>query len=195
MNRITSIILLVFLCVVLFSCKDKKQDDVIITKKAAPQKVQTGTLSMSDYDWSKAVDWVGNRYTIVIKRSSDKALPLATDESGRKYYDNRISLKVIRTDGSVFFERVFTKEDFSNFTDNAYGKHGALLGIVFDRAETDHLVFAASVGSPDTMSDEYIPLVMTVSRFGDVSIKNDTQLDTGNGEPRDELEAAEAEGM
>ena len=30
------------------------------------------------------------------------------------------------------------------------------------------------------MSDEYVPLVMKISRFGDVSISKDTQMDTGS---------------
>ena len=53
-----------------------------------------------------------------------------------------------------------------------------MLGIVFDRADGASLIFAASVGSPDKMSDEYVPLVMTISRGGTVSIAKDTQLDT-----------------
>ena len=53
-----------------------------------------------------------------------------------------------------------------------------LLGIVLDRAEGDNLIFAASVGSPDALSDEYIPILLTVSRMGDVSIKRDTTMDT-----------------
>ncbi len=32
------------------------------------------------------------------------------------------------------------------------------------------------------MSDEYIPLVLTVSRMGDIDVKKDTQLDSGNGQ-------------
>ena len=40
------------------------------------------------------------------------------------------------------------------------------------------MYFAASVGSPDKSSDEYVPLVVKISRFGDVSIKKDATLDT-----------------
>ena len=55
---------------------------------------------------------------------------------------------------------------------------GALLGIVFDKAEGNNLCFAASVGSPDITSDEYLPLVLRISRMGAVSISNDQVLDT-----------------
>ena len=42
------------------------------------------------------------------------------------------------------------------------------------------MIFAASVGSPDKMSDEYVPLVLTISRGGTVNIAKDTQLDTAS---------------
>ena len=38
------------------------------------------------------------------------------------------------------------------------------------------MLFAGSVCHPQT--DEYIPLVVTVSNFGDVTIKRDDQMDT-----------------
>ena len=63
-----------------------------------------------------------------------------------------------------------------------------------DRAEGDNLLFAASVGSPDKMSDEYIPLLLKVSRQGKVSISKDTQLDTGSSEAS-EQDLSEEEGM
>ena len=121
---------------------------------------------------------MGSTYQVLVERKADESLPLADDGQGNKYYDNRITVKIIRKDGSEFFNRTFVKEDFSAYVDALYKKNSALLGIVLDRAEADYLVFAASVGSPDKMSDEYVPLVMKVSRFGDVKISKDTQLDT-----------------
>ena len=114
-----------------------------------------------------------------MERKADHSLPLADDGQGNKYYDNRITVKIVRKDGSSFFNRTFTKDDFAKYVDPLYRKNSALLGIVLDKAEGDNLVFAASVGSPDKMSDEYVPLLMKISRFGDVAISKDTQLDTG----------------
>ena len=55
-------------------------------------------------------------------------------------------------------------------------------GIVFDKIDGNNLVFAGSVSHPQT--DEYIPLVVPVSNFGDVSIKRDELMDTtGSLEP------------
>ena len=159
------------------ACKEKKQTDVIITTKPVPE-AKKPTQKVGDYETTTPVDWVGSTYQVLVERKADESLPLADDGQGNNYYDNRITVKIIRKDGSEFFNRTFVKEDFSAYVDALYKKNSALLGIVLDRAEADYLVFAASVGSPDKMSDEYVPLVMKVSRFGDVKISKDTQLDT-----------------
>ena len=159
------------------ACKEKKQSDVIITTKPVPE-AKKPTQKVGDYETTTPVDWVGSTYQVLVERKADESLPLADDGQGNKYYDNRITVKIVRKDGSEFFNRTFLKEDFSAYVDALYKKNSALLGIVLDRAEADYLVFAASVGSPDKMSDEYVPLVMKVSRFGDVKISKDTQLDT-----------------
>ena len=159
------------------ACKEKKQNDVIITTKPVPE-AKKPTQKVGDYEMTTPVDWVGSTYQVLVERKADESLPLADDGQGNKYYDNRITVKIVRKDGSEFFNRTFVKEDFSAYVDALYKKNSALLGIVLDRAEADYLVFAASVGSPDKMSDEYVPLVMKVSRFGDVKISKDTQLDT-----------------
>jgi len=97
-------------------------------------------------------------------------------------------VKVVRPDGSEFFCKTFKKEDFASQTTEDYLKKSAMLGIVFEKAEGDNLIFAASVGSPDVLSDEYIPLVITLSRMGNVNIQKDTRLDSSdeNTESEDE---------
>ena len=159
------------------ACKEETQTDVSITTKPVPE-AKKPTQKVGDYETTTPVDWVGSTYQVLVERKADESLPLADDGQGNKYYDNRITVKIVRKDGSEFFNRTFVKEDFSAYVDALYKKNSALLGIVLDRAEADYLVFAASVGSPDKMSDEYVPLVMKVSRFGDVKISKDTQLDT-----------------
>ena len=135
------------------ACKEKKQTDVIITTKPVPE-AKKPTQKVGDYETTTPVDWVGSTYQVLVERKADESLPLADDGQGNKYYDNRITVKIIRKDGSEFFNRTFVKEDFSAYVDALYKKNSALLGIVLDRAEADYLVFAASVGSPDKMSDE-----------------------------------------
>lgn len=162
------------------SCKEEKQPDNIIVKKA-PVAVKKSVQSMGDNAVERDVEWLGATYHIRIERKADKSLSLAKDGQGNKYYDNRVSLLITRPDGSEFVRRTFSKADFASYVKGS-NSEGALLGIVFDRADGETLRFAASVGSPDRMSDEYVPLVLTVSRTGGVKISEDTQLDTGSDE-------------
>ncbi|WP_337385450.1 DUF4738 domain-containing protein [Prevotella sp.] len=166
------------------SCSSKPQSNDIIARKpvkAAPKPTQT----MGDYSQNRTISWLGSAYTLCVERKADHELQLAKDETGTKYYDNRIKLVIKRSDDSEFFNRTFTKADFADYVGNDY-KDGALLGIVFDRTDSDNLYFAASVGSPDKMSDNYVPLVLTISRLGAVKIKQDTKLDTTSDEEADE---------
>jgi hypothetical protein len=55
---------------------------------------------------------------------------------------------------------------------------------VFDRADGDDLVFGASVGHPQ--SDEYIPLVIRLTRMGELSIRRDSQMDTPPADKNEE---------
>ena len=85
---------------------------------------------------------------------------------------------MVRADGSVFFKKVFTKATFDAQLDDDYRQTGILEGLVFDKVDGNNLVFAGSVSHPQT--DEYIPLVVTVSNFGNVTIKRDDQMDTNS---------------
>ena len=174
--------LLLFAGTVLLSlqaCKEKKADDVIITSLPMEEvKKPLETQRVGDYDQTTPVEWGGATYQVAVSRIADESLPVVEDGQGVSYYDNRINVRVVRSDGSEFFARSFTKGDFVEEVPQAFRKNSVLLGIVFDHAEGNHLIFAASVGSPDKTSDEYVPLVMKLSKQGGVSISRDTQLDT-----------------
>jgi len=167
------------------SCKEKKENNVIIAPKQEEQK-PVGPMVMQDLNSSNEVQWIGKTYRVVVNRKADSSLPQPEPEPGRKAYDNRITLKIVRPDGSEFFNRTFTKQDFSGYLDDKMRQSGVLLGIVLDRADGDNLIFAASVGSPDALSDEYIPMVLTVSRMGAVSIRRDNTMDTAAAPEEDE---------
>lgn len=174
----------VALCVVAMfgvSCQEKPKSTNIIVHKQPKTTKSATTQAMSDYTSSCNIDWLGSTYKVCVERKADKQLPHIVDEQGNKYYDNRISVRIQRSDGSVFFERVFQKSDFTPYVSEAFAK-GALLGVVFDKVDGESLRFAASVGSPDRMSDEYEPLVVKVSRLGAVNIAKDTRLDTTSDE-------------
>ena len=174
--------------IVVSSCTGKKDNNQnIITHKEQPSKKVEQTQKVGDYTQTTTTKWLGNTYKVQVVRKAATKLPLISQEnSNSKYYDNEIELKVMRSDGSIFFSKSFTKDDFAKYVDASFMKKSALLGIVLDHAESNYLIFAASVGLPDRLSDEYIPLVLKISNQGSLSISNDTQLDTESDKEADE---------
>lgn len=173
MNKNLILALIAVPCL-LASCGQKKQHDDIIVQHTEAPKPQA-PIRMQDYKDVKDVQWLGKQYQVEVSRTADDSLRMVKDENGQKFVDNRIILKVIRTDGSVFCTKTFTKAAFEGCLDDDYRKTGILEGFVFDKAEGNQLFFAASVCHPQT--DEYIPLIVTVSNFGEVGISRDQDLE------------------
>lgn len=163
--------------ILVMSCGKKKESKDIIVPTAEVVKPKA-PIRMQPYDQRQEVEWLEKNYQVIINREADDSLRMVQDETGQKFVDNRITLRVIRADGSVFFKKVFTKSSFDAQLDNDYRETGILEGLVFDKVDGHNLVFAGSVSHPQT--DEYIPLLVTVSNFGAVTIKRDDQMDTNS---------------
>lgn len=184
MIRIASIITMFFFIGVLTSCNENKKTNDIITRKPEKTHVKKSIQKIGDYEQTRTVDRHGSVYNVSIERKADVNLPLVDDGTGNKYYDNRIRLCLTGKDGKDLLRRDFTKDDFRKYVGDEYAKNNVLLGVVFDRVDDDFIYFAASVGSPDKMSDEYIPLVVRFSyRNFKLDIYRDTTLDTSDSEP------------
>lgn len=177
MKRLYQILPLAALLLLTGCSQKKKSDDIIATK---PEVVKPqAPIRMQEYKQTTDVAWLGKNYQVEVHRVADDSLKMVKDENGQKFVDNRISVKVMRSDGSVFFSRSFTKAAFESYLNNDYRQTGVLEGLVYDKVEGNNLFFAASVSHPQT--DEYIPLVVSVSNFGEVGIRLDTDLDTNGG--------------
>ncbi len=172
----------------LVACGEKKKSKDIITQRVE-KVVPRGPERMQEYDDSRDVAWIGKQYKVTVHRQPADSLPMVKDETGQKFVDNIISVSVVRSDGSRFFSRSFKKSDFLRYLDDDYSKTGILEGLVFDKAEGDFLEFAASVSHPN--SDEYIPLVVRLSRMGQITIQRDTQMDTTGDTPQQEPSSEE----
>ena len=171
------------------SCKEKKVHDDIIAPRietAAP----SGPERMQAYNDSRDVLWLGKSYKVEVNRTPSDSLPTVTDERGKKFVDNRISVLVRRSDGSVAISKSFTKANFTPYLDRKYSQEGILEGLVFDEVDGNQLSFAASVCLPQT--DEYIPLKVVIDNMGSVSISRDTELDT-HGDGTEKMEEEEEE--
>ena len=169
-----SVLALTFVGLITASCGKKKQhDDIIVQETETPQP--QAPIRMQDYKDVKDVQWLGKQYQVEVTRTASDSLTMVKDETGQQFVDNRIVLRVIRQDGTVFCTKTFTKSAFNACLDDDYRKTGILEGFVFDKAEGNQLFFAASVCHPQT--DEYIPMVVTVSNFGEVGIAKDQQME------------------
>ena len=169
-----SVMALAFVGLITTSCGKKKQhDDIIVQETEVPQP--QAPIRMQDYKDVKDVQWLGKQYQVEVTRTASDSLAMVKDETGQQFVDNRIVLRVIRQDGTVFCTKTFTKSAFSACLNDDYRKTGILEGFVFDKAEGNQLFFAASVCHPQT--DEYIPMVVTLSNFAEVGISKDQQME------------------
>ena len=169
-----SVVALAFVGLITTSCGKKKQhDDIIVQETETPQP--QAPIRMQDYKDIKDVQWLGKQYQVEVTRTASDSLAMVKDETGQQFVDNRIVLRVIRQDGSVFCTKTFTKSAFNGCLDDDYRQTGVLEGFVFDKAEGNQLFFAASVCHPQT--DEYIPMVVTLSNFAEVGISKDQQME------------------
>ena len=165
------------------ACKEKKQTQDFIAPKVEANG-PSAPIKMQPYHDTRDVLWLGKSYKVEVSRTANDSLPTVTDETGQKFVDNTISLRVLRADGSVAISKTFTKANFDNYIDGQYRKAGILEGLVFDAVDGQQLKFAASVSLPQT--DEYIPLEVKIDNFGSVAINRDSEMDTNGGGNEDE---------
>ena len=89
------------------------------------------------------------------------------------FVDNKISVKILRENGTKLLEKVFTKNDFAAYLTTEYLSHSVLEGVVFDDEKTGEknvLTLVASVSYP--MTDLYTPFTVVVSDAGKITISN-----------------------
>ena len=184
MKRIPVIVLCCVVLILLAACGGKKKSEDIIAPKVEKVKLKA-PIAMQEYTDERDVEWIGKTYHVAINRCPADSLSMVEDENGQKYVDNIFTIAVSRPNGSVFFARSFTKKDLNSCLDDDFRKTGIFEGLVFDKVDGDWLVLAASVGHPQT--DEYIPMVIRLSRMGKLFIKRDVQMDTNNFEKNDSL--------
>ena len=159
------------------ACGEKPKDTTYIVRKPA-KKEHRGVQKTGDYRQSVDVDWLGGKYRVEMERTAADSLGTVDDGTGNKYRNNTVKVSVRRGDGSLFFSRTFTKESFSDIVGVEYLRRSVLLGVVFDKAEGDCLHFAGSVGSPDKLSDEFIPIAVKLSGKGVLSTAKAKSIDT-----------------
>lgn len=156
---------------VVVSCKggDEKKVDNIIVEKVV-QKPKKDPQRMNNDDITDRFSWVDNKeYSYKIQRRSSDSLSIV-ENAGLKYYDNTVELSVIRSDGSVFFNKTFSKKNFAPGMPEKYQEHGVLLGMNFFKVEGGQLQFVVGVGSPDESLEDLFNVMLIVDSQGSTSI-------------------------
>lgn len=149
-----------------FSCKSEKkaEEDIIVEKIVA--KPQQGAERMETDERNGSVTWIGGaEYSYSIVRAANDSLA-TVENHGVEYHDNAIRLAVYRADGTMFFQKTFTKSNFAPMLPQQFKEHGVLLGMNLDKAEGNSLRFIVSVGSPDDSNEEFYYVVMRLNNFG-----------------------------
>lgn len=173
MLRTIIIALLALVCIV--SCKKKAQEEDIIVEKVI-EKPQEGPESMPEDKQTGSVSWISNsEYSYAITRKADKELPIVKNHD-KEYYDNSVDVVITRADGSKFFEKKFSKTNFAPALPKEFKENGVLLGISFEKAEGNYLMFVVSVGSPDETNEEFYYARLKISNLAVTSAEKITNL-------------------
>lgn len=130
-----------------------------------PEDKQTGSVS-----------WISSsEYSYAITRKADKELPIVKNHD-KEYYDNSVDVVITRADGSKFFEKKFSKTNFAPALPKEFKENGVLLGISFEKAEGNYLMFVVSVGSPDETNEEFYYARLKISNMSVTSAEKITNL-------------------
>ena len=113
------------------------------------------------------IKFKGKDYHSLVSRTPDESLPHVSNEMGDTYVDNKIVLRITRGG-----ENVLNK---TSVVDANFLSKSVLEGIVYDKTTPEGIVYAASVCYPQT--DLYVPLSITVSADGKMSIKKVDMLE------------------
>ncbi|MBQ9667848.1 MAG: DUF4738 domain-containing protein [Prevotella sp.] len=175
MKKLIPILLAVGI-MMLGACKEKKQSEEIITTKYVPKK-PGAPVSMPPKETAEQVSWAGKPYEVKISRAAVDSLPMVANEIGQKYVDNRITLTILRGDGSVFFSKSFSKASFLSYLTADYRRDGLLTDMRFKDVKGSELNFIVTIAEPEATDDEFLPLALSVNRDGGIGIKVEDDLD------------------
>ena len=140
------------------------QDD---TMNDGVQKMQTSNIT-------NTIDFKGKTYHSTITRTPDELLPKVESEMGETYADNRVVLN-ITCDGKTFYNKTFTKNDFSAAVESSFLKKAILEGFVYNKTTPQGILYAASICYPQT--DLYIPISILISPDGKMTYTKDELLE------------------
>ena len=93
MKKLVKIVFFSMLAMLIASCSEKKKHDDIIAPKAEKPKPQA-PVRMQEYSQTTDIKWLNKDYQVEVKRQPDDSLRMVKDETGQKYVDNRITVRI-----------------------------------------------------------------------------------------------------
>ncbi len=165
-------LLLLTLC----CCGKKQKSSIIILDKPVETK-PAGPIAVGDFDQTYDEVWDGKTYHVTIVRKADESLPQAKEDN-QPFFDNRVTLRINRADGTLLYENTFQKSDFNAYLSDSQRQNSLLLTIMPDPAEGNGLRFIATVGLPEMSSDELVPVSLRISADGQLSMGKAPKLET-----------------
>ena len=173
MRKILAVMAILTTAATFVACEKEKKQTVnnIIVPPREEKVPYTLIHQMNEIDHVDGVKWVGSTYKVRVHRYSSDSLSVATDENGKRYYNNLIRVHITRADGSVFFDKLFSKKMFEGFVDDKYLSQNLILGMVYNGNDANNLYFLGSVGCPDILTEEYVPFNVSVNRVGEVKVE------------------------
>lgn len=180
----------ILVCLLAASCySSTKNDGSKLTEMSAEQATSSQPQRMQVSNVTEQITLKGNNYQSTVVRRPDESLPMVTNAEGEQFIDNRISL-LITTQGKKLVDRVFTKQDFASLLNARFMKYAILEGLVFDHVtESGTIRYAASVAYPQ--SDLYVPIRITVTPSGQLSIEREEMMDDTPEIPEENKEKKE----
>ena len=174
----TMLFLLTLACGACSNKAGKGEEPPVADSLPPDETMHQGVVQLQSSHVTDTVTWNGKTYRYDIVRQSDASLPKVKDNvSGNVFSDNHIDLK-ISCDGKEVFSKRFLKTTFNSYLDADFKQNGILEGLVFDTTTPGGLRFATSVCYP--RSDLFIPLVIIIDAQGNMSVRKDEIMDTGN---------------
>lgn len=155
--------------------KDAKEEEKRIFQIESVDE-NTGLQRMQVSRVSQEITCKGKKFQLFVERTPSDDLPHVKSDMGL-FADNRISVKITRSDGSALFSKVFSKSDFADYLPASYLKRSVLEGMVFDdvkTSESNEITLAASVSYP--MTDLYVPFKVVISQSGKMSVMKDEDM-------------------
>lgn len=151
---------------------EKKQSDirVLMQDSTDAHGLQRMTARKSEID----IKYKGKEYHSFISRTPNDSLPRVVSQMGNTYVDNQIVLRLTRGNERIF-SRTFTKKQFASLIGEDFMAKSILEGIVYDKTTPEGFVYAASICYPQT--DLYVPVSITISTDGKISMKKEELLE------------------